>query len=479
MDCKDVGELADETRKKWRAVLGALEIQIGNKADFDAFLADIKAYRTTEDRLTLVVSNGFVAEWIRQRTFTSIKRTVYQVFGKNLDIVLKVAADLPAEQDLDEALSGDHHHWSATRMRQHQSNLATRNARDFPLRDEMTFDRFQQSECNNVAVNSARNVAEDLGRIYNPLTVLAETGQGKTHLLQAIAHQARGVDKNVIYINAEVFINDFVTASQDRKVSALRERYLALDVLMVDGIEKLIGKQETQKFFLDIIDHLIANDRQVVIAGNNAHQLKQLPDEVLSRISGGLEVFINPPDLALKRALLKQHSIERGLKLMSEALDFLANRTVSSCRELVGGIARVAAHVSLLRPQPDGDGAIVTRAVAAEAVRDRLTAPSPKLSAPENVIRAVAEACDVDAEKIRRTGRGARKVSDARDVAIYMLREKCGLTMKQTGDYLGGRNHSTIIAALDRYSKKRDLDLALIHIEQEVERILSQNKPKP
>lgn len=479
MDCIDDGDLADETRRKWRAVLGALEIQIGNKADFDAFLADIKAYRTTEEQLTLVVSNGFIAEWIRQRIFTSIKRTVYQVFGKGLDIVLKVAADLPSELDLDEALTGDHHHWSATRMRQHQSNLATRNARDFPLREEMTFDRFQRSECNEVAVNSAHSVSENLGRIYNPLTILAETGQGKTHLLQAIAHQARGVNKNVIYINAEVFINDFVTASQDRKVSALRERYLALDALMVDGIEKLIGKQETQKFFLDIIDHLISNDRQVVLAGNSAHQLNQLPEEIISRISGGLDVFISPPDFALKRALLMQHAVERGVKLASEALDFLANRTVSSSRELIGGIARIAAHVSLLRPQPDGDGAIVTRAVAAEAVRDRLTAPSPKLSAPGDVIRAVAEACDVDAEKIRRNGRGARKVSEARDVAIYMLREKCGLTMKQTGDYLGGRNHSTIIAALDRYSEKRERDLALIHIEQEVERILSQNKSKP
>ena len=458
----------------WSAVIGSLEVQIANQADFDAFLADSKAIRVDGDTLIVAVRNGFVAEWIRQRVMKSLRRAVNQAFGRNLSVDLVTEADYGSDGLAEEGLLGDHTTWSAASQRRQRATLAKANAREFPLNRGMTFDRFCESPSNAVALNAALATATNEKPCYNPLTILSETGQGKTHLLHAIARQMQDSGMNVVCITAERFLNSFVQASRSGNVSPMRDRFLALDAFIVDGIEKLIGKKETQSFFLDIIDHLISNERQVVVAGNSSHPLLQLSDEIVSRLSGGLEVVIESPDKELRRALLKRHASDRGVELASDALDFLANRTVRNARELIGGIARVAAHVSLIPPKTVSAG-IVTRAVAVEATRNRLTAPSPTLSHPNEIISAVAVVYDIPADTIKNSSRGGRNTSSARDLAAYLLREKCGLTSSQTGELLGGRSHSKIIAALQRYTQRRSEDINLMRMEQEACRALSQH----
>ncbi len=465
---------ATNAQQRWGAVLGSLEVQIANNADFDAFLAESKATSLDNGTLIVTVRNGFVAEWIRQRVMKCMRRTVNQVFQQDLTIKLVTDTDFNSETLVDDGLLGDHTTWAAASQSRHRAALANANAREFPLCRGLTFDRFCESPANAVALNAALTTAGQDKPCYNPLTLLSETGQGKTHLLNAIAQQMRDSGMNVVCTTAEGFLNNFVQSSRSGNVAPTRERYLSVDVLIVDGIEKLIGKKETQTFFLDVIDHLVSNERQVVVAGNSSHPLHLLSDEIVSRLSGGLEVVINPPDTDLRRALLKQHALDRGVELASDALDFLANRTVRNARELIGGIARVAAHINLTPAQALSAPTVVSRAVAVDAVRNRLTAPSPTLSSPDDVIRATASVYNIPADTIKQSNRGSKNTSAARDLATYLLREKCGLTSSQTGEFLGGRSHSTIIAALKRYSQRRSEEINLMRMEQEAHRILTQ-----
>ena len=458
-----------ELQKQWRAVLGMVEVQIDNRADFDVYLADSTATSWVDGVLRVEVKNGFVAAWIRQRVMRSMRRFATQVFGRDVKIELDTMAYAASDVLVREGLAGDYSEWADVRLSRHRESIARDNARYFPVVPNCTFDRFAISTSNAQALNAARSVVENPGAEFNPLTITSDTGQGKTHLVNAIASEMRRKNMNVICLTGEEFVDGFVKSSQSGRVAAVRDRYRDVDALLVDGIERFIGKAGSQLFFVNVLEHLLSNRKQVVLSFNSAYPISELGDEILSRLAGGLEIPIDPPDFALKRTLLSHYAAERKLTLAGEALDFLSQRAVRNVREVIGGIARVDAHMRLSGAAP---AAGVSLAVAVEAVRDRISAPLPELVAPESVIDAVATVFKIDSEQLRRRGRGSRSLTAARDVAAYMLREKSGLTSSETGTLLGGRPHSTVVAALNRYSERRKTDQQLIEAERRVEREL-------
>ncbi len=286
---------------------------------------------------------------------------------------------------------------------------------------------------------------------------------------------------NVVCLTGEEFVDNYVKSSRAGNVDLVRERYRGVDALLVDGIERLIGKAKTQSFFLNIVEHLISNQKQLVFTFNSSYPMLDLGEEITSRLAGGLEIPIQPPDFKLKRSLLNRYAKERHLDLAAEALDYLSNRVTRNVREIIGGIARVDAHLRFSNPtqsatQPTQAVAVssVNLAVAIDAVRDRVSAPEPTMMVPEAVLDAVAGVFKIDVEELCRSGRGNRSVNAARDLAIYMLREKCGLTSSETGKLIGGRPYSTVLAALARYSERRQSDPQLGEAERRVERKLRQ-----
>ena len=456
-------------QKKWRVVLGMVEVQIDNQADFNAYLADSAATSLTDGVLRVSVKNGFVAAWIRQRVMRSMRRFSAQVFGQDVKIELDTIAYVSSDVLVREGLAGDYSEWADVRLSRHRATLARENARYFPTNSNCTFDRFESSECNARAMNAARSVADNPGVEFNPLTITAETGQGKTHLLNAIANEMRKAKMNVICLTGEEFVDSFVKSSQNGKVAAVRDRYRDVDALLVDGIERLIGKSGTQTFFLGIIEHLISSQKQLVFTFNSAYPMHELGAEITSRLAGGLEIPIYPPDLDLKRAILRRYATERKLIFGDDGFDSLAQRVALTVRDILGNFSRVNAEHTLGYAAQSASSQPITRAFVEESLRDRLTAPAPVLLSPDQVFDAVAEVFSVDAQVIRRRGRGNRSLNSARDVAIYMLREKSGLTSSETGTLMDGRPHSTILAALDRYSERRETDPHLMEAERQID----------
>ena len=463
---------AYELETKWHTVLGLMAVQIQNQLDFNTYVADLAAESLTGDVLRVAVRSGFIAAWIQKRVMGSMVRIASEVFGRSIKIEL-VPPDYVNGEELERlGLTGDHRKWAATHLRMHRDNLATENRRLYPTNPALTFDRFASSECNAEALGASKRVVETPGQDFNPLTVIGETGQGKTHLLNAIAIELRQANLNVIYLTGEEFLDSYVKSSAEQKVRPLRDRYREADAIVVDGIEKLLPRKSTQAFFVAMMEHMLANRKQVVVSVNSAHPVNEFTDDLASRLAGGLEVAISPPDLELKRSILEHYSLERRLSLANEALDFLAKRAARNVREIIGGIARVDAHTRLSAQPSVAQSASIDLPTVQEAVKDRLITTSPQLAAPDVVIRAVADALGLDAAALRRRGRDSQSVSLARDVAIYMLRDKSGLTSSETGVILGGRSHSTIRAALRRYSARRVADADLREAERRAERLL-------
>ncbi len=465
-----------DLQKKWKTVLGLVEVQIGNPADFNAYLKDTVATSLQDGVLCVTVKNGFIAAWIRQRVMRSLRRFADQVFESEIKIQLETMAFMSSDILAREGLAGDYSQWADVHISRQRAALARENARFFPAITDRTFDTFERSDCNAKAMDAARSVANHPCAEFNPLTITAETGQGKTHLLNAIANQMRQNEMNVICLTGEEFVDSFVKSSRSGNVVTVRDRYRGVDALLVDGIERLIGKTGTQTFFLSIVEHLISNQKQLVFTFNTAYPMQELGEEITSRLSGGLEIQIAPPDLALKRSILSNYLIQHNLELPTETFDAWASRFARSVREIIGGVARVNANRNL-KPNRQFAQSVssptITIASIDEALRDRLAAPAPLLPSSDKIFEAVAEVFDINPHTLRQTGRGNRSVSAARDLAIYMLREKCGLTSTETGNLMGGRPHSTISASLNRYSERRQTDQQLAEAERRVERLLS------
>ena len=462
-----------ELQKKWNAVIGMVEVQIDNQADFNAYLADAKATSLEDGVLRVTVRNGFVAAWIRQRVMAGIRRYAAIVFGQDLKIELDTMAYTSSDVLIREGLAGDHTEWANARWNQHRASMARDNARAFPIDPDATFERFEPSGCNERALNAARSVADIPGTEFNPLTIASETGQGKTHLLNAIALELREQQLNVICLTGEEFVDSFVKASQTGRVASIRDRYRGTDALLVDGIEQFIGKAKTQTFFLAVLDHLLSNQKQVVVTFNTSYEMNDLADEITSRLAGGLEVRIGEPDVDLMRAVIMRYARERRLNpIATDALDYLRDVTVRNVREIIGGIARVGAHTRLGYAAESSSATTITRAVFEDAWRDRVSAPDAGLLPPDAVFNAVAQVFNVTPDQLKLGGRGNRILTTARDVAAYSLRDYCGLTSGETGALMGGRRHSTVLAALTRYSERRKSDLQLQEVERRIERLL-------
>ena len=468
----------DGTSVEWRAVLGSLQVEMSNGGDYESFVADTKGTRSDSGDVVVEVRNGFVKEWIRSRLMGQLRRTVESVYGSGTKVVLQTAEGPGLDSLSGSGMDGDYRSWGAADQDRHRRSVAKENALRYPLHlgGEMTLDNFLTSSSNRVAHEACRAIVESSGVVYNPLFIVAETGLGKTHLCNAITSALRANGKNVVLVTAWRFTDEYVDAARESKVREMSDRYRGADVLVIDGIEKMLTKPGTQVFFLDVLDYLLANGSQVVVSANSAHPIGELSPEIISRLSGGLEVRIESPDVELKTRAIASFAGQHNLDLMPDALDYLVKRAESDIRMLLGGITRVAESIKLSGNVPPGTTVQVSPAMAADASRNRLVAPSPRLSTSDEVMRAVSEAFGPPVEVLMRGGRGNRAVSTARDAAVFLLREKSGLTIGETGMFLGGRNHSTIVEALKRYGERRESEPSLMQTEAAARRLLSSKR---
>ena len=426
--------LAAPAQRVWEAALGRLQVQVP-RPTYDTWLRGTEGQSLAENILIVSAPSPFVAEWLQRRMHGLMRDAVTAVTGRHTNVSLSVATEAGPEVPL------------AVAPVPSASPRTPREVSPAPmmLNARYTLDSFVVGKSNRLAFAAASAVAESPGRSYNPLFLHGAVGLGKTHLLHAIGHQALAAGHRVRYVTCEQFTNEFTAAIRERRTAEFQARYRSLDVLLVDDIQFLCGKDGTQEAFFHTFNTLHGADRQVVVAADRpGAALGPLDERLRSRLEWGLVADLQRPDFETRVAILERHSALAPVPVPAEVISYLAEAESSCIRQLEGLFNRVTAlaHFS---------GTPVTVEFARET-----NPPSerrqPDPADPSTTITKVATYFGVAAATLAGPRRD-RAISQARQVAMFLLRQQ-GLRAERIGTLLGGRDRTTVAYALDRIQQR-------------------------
>jgi chromosomal replication initiator protein len=317
------------------------------------------------------------------------------------------------------------------------------------LNPRYTFRTFIVGSANRLAHAASLSVAERPGEAYNPLFLYGGVGLGKTHLMHAVGNAVvqRYPRKKVVYATSEKFTNDFITAIREGRIDDFRARYRKIDLLLIDDIQFIADKERTQEEFFHTFNAIHEDGKQIVLSSDRPpKQINTLEERLRSRFEWGLIADLTAPDLETRIAILRTKSEEQGVRVASEALEFVARKVVSNIRELEGALNRIAAYASM-------QGIPITVDVAQAVLSNVLYRPSKRAVTPERIAMAVSEYYDVDLEILRGQKRD-RAIVVPRQIAMYLMREETDVSLLRIGAELGGRDHSTVLHACKKIDKE-------------------------
>ena len=335
------------------------------------------------------------------------------------------------------------------------------------LNPKYTFDSFVVGASNRMAHAAALPVSEGPGRTYNPLFLYGGVGLGKTHLMQAIGHQllAFNPSARVVYVPCEQFTNELILSIRFETTDAFREKYRNVDILMIDDIQFLAGKERTQEEFFHTFNTLYEAGKQIVISSDRPpREIATLESRLRSRFEWGLSADISAPELETRMAILNKKAAAENLVLPQDVCLFIAQQVQSNIRELEGALIRVTAYASLNNRELSVD-------VAGEAIRDMMPSSRPKQISVEMIQRAVADYYHIQVAEMRARTR-VRMVSLPRQVAMFLCRELTELSLPRIGEEFGGRDHTTVIHACEKILQDRQTDPTLdANVKEIIERL--------
>lgn len=392
----------------WQAALGELELLV-SRANFRTWLQSTTGIAVEGDIFVVGVPNSFAQEWLEQRLQPHIRNTLAALLGRPVKVRFSLLT--PAAPPTPISFAG--------------------------LNPAYSFASFVVGQSNLVAHCAATEAAERPGQVYNPLLVWGSTGLGKTHLLQAVARRALEQNQPALYLTAEQFTSQFIAALRHHTMEGFRQRFLHLRLLAVDDIEFLAGKEQTQEGFFHTFNELHNKGSQVVAsAGRPLKTLDGLHRELGSRLAGGLVAQLNPPGEAERLAILHARAEQSG-GVDPAVLEALAHAPVQDSRELLGRLNQVLALARALGQPP-------TPALAQQALGEATQPPTPL--APQAIVDAVLHHFRLPPEAFKTRHRNPQ-ISQARQLAIYLLREEAHLSLSQIGTLVGGLTKSSVIYA--------------------------------
>ncbi len=426
----------------WTAVRDGLRRDVGARS-FDRWLGRIILgdYCSTDRSITLVLPSAFMANWVSSNY---AERLTLAWRNALPDVrVVKIAADVATGERIEPVAT------PANPEPEVEQPAAPR----FRFDPKFTFDSFVVGQSNRIACNAARAIAEGGPMRFNPLFVYGPTGQGKTHLLHAIGHgyTARKPEARALAMSAERFMIDFVNAMRAKDTMAFKERLRSVDILLIDDFQFIAGKETTQEEFLYTIDELMRGGRRLIISADRSPQeLDGVEGRILSRLTQGLVVDIQPADYALRRAIVDAKvAAMPGVVIPAVVLDMLASRIASNVRELEGGLNRLVAYASLNARPIDEDFAEEVLADMFRASRRRVTI--------DEIQKRVSEHFKIrQAEMV--SARRARAVARPRQIAMYLAKQLTPRSLPEIGRRFGGRDHTTVIHAVKQIEKLRAAD---------------------
>jgi chromosomal replication initiator protein len=444
----------------WSRILSEARTAVSEQA-FRTWLAPTEAVAFSHDTLIVSTPNPFAADWVENKYSELLTGIGTQIVGADFRLAVRcdgTTTDAPPPLRLDAVPVPAP---PARAVPERAVAAAPAVVAGAPvgsaLNERYTFDRFVVGNNNQFAAATAHAVAEAPARMYNPLFLYGGVGLGKTHLMHAIGHAVlqRDPAKRVLYISSERFTNEMVSAIQEGTMAEFRRIYRQIDLLLVDDVQFLEGKERTQEEFFHTFNALHDAQRQIVLTSDRPPKEIGLEDRLISRFEWGMVADIKPPDFETRVAILRKRVEEDGLEIsgMEGVLEYIARHCTSSVREIEGAVIKLLAFSSLTRRE-------ITVELASEVLGGVLRAGADTTAtSPDLVRRRVAEAWGVSSEALQSKKR-TKDLTVPRQVAMFLIKELFDIPLVEVGKLFGGRDHSTVIHSISKVEEEMTTDAA-------------------
>ncbi len=414
----------------WEEVLNIIKVEL-TEVSFNTWLKTIKPIGIIEDKVVLAAPNKFTKGILEGRYLNLIKNAILQVTNKEYNIRFII----PGEE-----IGGD---IGQSILKSNENNIEEN--RRAQLNPKYTFDTFVIGNSNRFAHAASLAVAEAPAQAYNPLFIYGGVGLGKTHLMHAIGHYilSQTPESKVVYVSSEKFTNELINSIRDDRNNEFRNKYRNVDVLLVDDIQFIAGKESTQEEFFHTFNALHDANKQIIISSDRPpKEIPTLEDRLRSRFEWGLIADIQPPDLETRIAILKKKAKVENIDVPNDVMLYIATKIQSNIRELEGALIRIVAYSSLTNKD-------VTVELAEEALKDIISDNKPREITVELIKDIVAKEYDIKIEDFNSKKR-TRAIAYPRQIAMYLTRELTDLSLPKIGDEFGGRDHTTVMHAYDK-----------------------------
>jgi chromosomal replication initiator protein len=437
--------------QKWKRILDYIKNEV-SLSNFRAWFSQTELEQIDENSITMIVSSAFVKNQLVARYESLINNAVSSVLGKELQIIYKIDAskfkkaekvDPEAEEDMFQVYS------------------PTQSTQFSQLNPKYTLGNFVVGLTNNLAYAAAQAVVQNPGVSYNPLFIYGPSGVGKTHLMQGIGLELlkKNPGHKIMYASSERFMNDFVNSIQTKKTGDFRQKYRSCDVLLIDDIQFISGKDSLQEEFFHTFNELQGKNAQLVFTSDKApNELEKLEGRLASRFSGGLMVDVQLPDFDTRVAILRAKMQEKGDFIPDETINLIAESVVSNTRELEGKLIQITQAAKLGNQQ-----------ASPEFATRFLSMPRETKAAPldaNKIFGEVNQYFNVTTDDL--TGpRRQKELVLPRQIAMFLMYKECGMPFERIGQLLGGRDHTTVMHGVDKISEaiKRDREIQRVVIE--------------
>ncbi|MNO15041.1 Chromosomal replication initiator protein DnaA [compost metagenome] len=428
----------------WQHILSIINTKL-SKPSFDTWFKATKVVSLSDRSIVISAPTTFAVEWLESRYTKLVATTVLEYLGKQVDVSFVIEESAVPEQ--------------TQVYKEPPAIVQAEESVSNMLNPKYTFDTFVIGSGNRFAHAASLAVAEAPARAYNPLFLYGGVGLGKTHLMHAIGHYIleHSPSSKVVYISSEKFTNEFINSIRDNRAESFRNKYRNIDILLIDDIQFIAGKESTQEEFFHTFNALHEERKQIIISSDRPpKEIPTLEERLRSRFEWGLITDIQPPDLETRIAILRKKARAENLDIPNEAMMYIANQIDTNIRELEGALIRVVAYSSLINQD-------ITTHLAAEALKDIIPSSRPKMITIQDIQQRVGEYYNLKLEDFKARKR-TKAIAFPRQIAMYLSRELTDFSLPKIGDAFGGRDHTTVIHAHEKITQQLKMDQDLFKV---------------
>ena len=436
-----------------------------NEKIFDVWIKPIIPLEVTDTYYKVAVKNSFFKTMLEENYANLIEGILSNIMGKNISLIIET---MEGEASLSEELLEPR----PTKTQQQQlftEKTAEQQIDESNLNPKFVFETFVIGNSNRFAHAAAQAVANNPAHAYNPLFLYGGVGLGKTHLMHAIGNRIKqnNPGMKVLYTTSEKFTNEIINSIQNKNTEAFRQKYRNIDCLIIDDIQFLKGKEQTQVEFFHTFNALKDANKQIIISSDRPpREIETLEDRLRSRFDQGLTADIQPPDLETRMAILRTKALSDNIQMPNDVITLLATNIATNIREIEGAYTKIVAYTSLM-DMP------ITMETAQKVLSDMGNTVKTRTITFEGITKVVAEHYNIRQDELFNKKR-TQNIAHPRQVAMYLCRELADLSYPKIGELFGGRDHTTVIHAYEKISKNKNTNLALQKELQEMIEILQQ-----